>query len=292
MSDDPAPYADTLTLLACQISIPAMTAIAERNAHLTACVAKVDACLKASTRRVDLVVMPELSSLDYARDTFENLAELAEPLDGPSFQAWRRLAQDHEVHVVYGFARAAQDGPRICSAVVGPQGQLVGYYDKLHLAQYGASMEKDYFTRGEHLLVFTLKGFRIAPIICYDIRFPDLSRVLVVDHEVDLLLHCGAYYRDESFHTWHAFATTRALENQVHLLSLNRAGQSYGNSVFCLPWHDETCRPEVFEGREEDFRLITLDQRTQAKVRERYTFLKDRIRYDALFNYSDKSGKT
>ncbi|MCP5072392.1 MAG: carbon-nitrogen hydrolase family protein [Rhodobacteraceae bacterium] len=269
---------ETLTLLACQISVPPMTTIAERDAHLANSAQKVLAHLDASGAPVDLVVLPELSSIEYSRETFARLSELAEPLDGVSFQVWRKVAIERGLHVSYSFARAGTGGPYITVAVVGPDGELVGHYDKIHLAQYGASMEKEYFNRGNHLFVFEVKGFLVAPIICYDIRIPELSRTLVVDQNVDVILHCGAYYRDESFHTWHAFAIARALENQVFFLSLNRAGESYGHSLFCLPWQDEKIRPLQFAETREDFRFITLDRETQLKARREYTFLKDRLK--------------
>ena len=268
---------ETLTLLACQISIPRMTTTAERDAHLANSVEKVLSHLGVSDDSIDLVVLPELSSIDYSRDTFAHLDEIAESIDGASFQAWRRVATERNVYVSYGFARSGEGGPFICSAVIGPDGKLVGYYDKLHLAQYGASMEKEYFNRGNHLFVFEIKGFRLAPIICYDIRIPELSRTLVIDQNVDVILHCGAYYRDASFHTWHPFAIARALENQVFFLSLNRAGETYGNSLFCLPWQDEKTLPQKFAEYEEDFRIITLDREIQARARLEYTFLKDKL---------------
>jgi len=271
------PNSETLTLLACQINIPAMTTVAERDAHLATSVEKVLASLDSSTEPVDLIVLPELSSIDYSRDTFSRLDEIAEPLDGASFQAWRKVAIECGVYISYGFARAGEGGPFICAAVVGPDGQLVGHYDKIHLAQYGASMEKEYFNRGNHLFLFAIKGFRLAPIICYDIRIPELSRTLVVDQNVDAILHCGAYYRDTSFHTWHPFAIARALENQVFFLSLNRAGATYGNSLFCLPWQDESTPPLEFAQTSEEFKIITLDREVQRKARRDYTFLEDRL---------------
>ena len=265
---------DPLQVLACQIDIPTMTCVAERDAHLERSAALVRASLTDAP--VDLVVLPELSSLDYSRAAFENLGELAEPLEGASFQTWRLVAQAHQCHVAYGFARS--DGARrfITIAVVGPDGTLLGYYDKIHLAQFGASMEKEYFSRGDKVFTFEINGFRISPIICYDIRIPELSRVLVVEHGVDLILHCGAYYRDASFATWHAFATTRAIENQVYFLSLNRAGEQYGQSLFCLPWMDEATRAESFAPHDEDIRRLRLDRATIDDARMSYSFLKDR----------------
>lgn len=268
---------DTLTLLTCQIDIPSMTTIAERDVHLLKSAERVTAQLDRADTSVDLVVLPELSSIDYSRETFAQLPDLAEPLDGASFQAWRTVAMRHGVYVSYGFARAADGGPHICTAVVGPDGNLVGHYDKLHLAQYGASMEKEYFNRGDHLFVFEINGFRIAPIICYDIRIPELSRTLVIDQKVDVILHCGAYFRDASFHTWHPFAIARALENQVFFLSLNRAGASYGNSLFCPPWQDEKTPPLQFAQTSEDFQIIPMNRETLQTARQDYTFLQDRL---------------
>ncbi len=269
------PQDDTLTLLACQIHIPPTPTAQARDAHLVRSTRQVTGQLAA--RPADLVVLPELSSIDYSREAFARLDEIAEPLDGASFQAWRSVAMEHGVFVSYSFARRGAGGYFISVAVVGPDGALVGHYDKLHLAQYGASMEKEYFDRGAHVLSYAVKGFKIAPIICYDIRIPELCRTLVVDYDVDVITHCGAYYRDASFHTWHSFATTRALENQVFFLSLNRAGTQYGDSVFCWPWMDENTGPVQFPPQDEALRYITLQRSALTQARQEYSFLRDRL---------------
>lgn len=264
-----------LRILACQIDIPPMTSADERDQHLERVAAIVREML--TEHPADLVVLPELASIDYSRAVFDRLDDLAEPLDGVSFRAWSGVARDLGVHVAYGFARRSEDKYFISVAVVNPQGELLGHYDKLHLAQYGASMEKDYFTCGNHVFLFEIKGFRLAPIICYDIRIPELSRTLVVDRGAVVILHCGAYYRDCSFRSWHDFALTRAIENQCYLLSLNRAGAHYGNSIFCRPWHDETIPPLIFPQQEEAFRLVELTHQELDQVRTSFSFLRDRL---------------
>lgn len=266
---------DTLRILACQIDIPPMTTAAARDAHLARVAQEVRSRLADAP--ADLVVLPELASIDYSREAFASLDTLAEPLEGASFATWSAIAQEFGVTIAYGFARTDGATNYISVAAVGPDGRLLGHYDKLHLAQYGASMEKDYFSRGDHLLVLDVKGFRVAPIICYDIRIPELSRTLVVDHGVDAILHCGAYYRDLSFHTWHDFVTSRALENQCYFLSLNRAGKHYGHSVFCHPWHDETKAPTVFPDHDEAFLRIEATRAEIEAVRNTYSFLRDRL---------------
>ncbi|WP_223427636.1 carbon-nitrogen hydrolase family protein [Tateyamaria pelophila] len=266
---------DTLTVLACQIEVPATPDAAARDKHLAQSASKVRAQLR--TTRADLVVLPELSSIDYSRAAFDALADLSEPLDGPSFDTWQSVALELGVYVSYSFARRDGDQTYISIAVVAPDGTLIGHYDKLHLCQYGASMEKEYFSAGDHIFTFKVKDFTLAPIICYDIRIPELSRVLTLDRDVDVILHCGAYYRDESFMTWHNFAIARAMENQVFLLSLNRAGKTWGNSIFCPPWMDENTLPLHFAETGEEFRHVEITKEQKVQARTDYTFLKDRL---------------
>lgn len=264
-----------LRLLACQIDIPPTTRAPERDAHLSRVAARVSDALER--RPADLVVLPELSSIDYSRAAFDALDALAEPPDGPSFATWSRISRRHGCHVVYGYARREADRVFITQGVTGPDGGPVGHYDKLHLCHYGASMEKDYFTRGDHLLSFSVNGLICAPIICYDIRIPELCRTLTLDYRADLILHCGAYFRDESFATWHAFITARALENQLYLLSLNRAGANYGGSAFCQPWMDQTRPLERLADHAEELRYFDLSSDTVTTARSDYSFLADRL---------------
>ena len=219
----------------------------------------------------------ELSSVVYSRSTFDSLDELAEPLDGPSFQVMRQVARDFGVAVVYGMPRRADGEYRISQVVVGPDGEIAGHFDKLHIAHYGASIEKQYFARGEHLFVFEHAGLRIAPIICYDIRIPELTRTLALEHGVQLILHCGAYARDESFYSWHHFVVSRAMENQVYLLSLNRAGADFGNSLFCGPWVDEAAPAVGFPPYEEAMLSLEVDPARIETVRRHYSFLADKL---------------
>ena len=264
-----------LSLLAGQIDVPPMTTAAERDRHLDRVAAKIRARLER--RHHDLVVLPELSSIDYSRASFDRLAVLAEPLDGPSFHTFGALARELGTAIVYGMPRRGAGACYISQIAVDARGERIGFYDKLHVAQFGASMEKDYFIRGDHLFVFRLAGVTIAPVICYDIRFPELTRILALDHGVQLVLHCGAYARDESFHTWHHFSVSRAMENQICLLSLNRAGESYGDSLFCPPWVDRNNPGVRFPQAAEAFETIEIDTALIEGVREAYPFLEDRL---------------
>lgn len=261
-----------LRLLACQIAIPSTPDEAARDQHLTALCQRLEAATQPGAQ--DVIVLPELASMEYSDAAFTRLDALAEPLDGPSFRAFSALAQKLRSTVVYGFARKNNGQVTICQAAVGPDGILLGHYDKLHLAQFGASGEAAAFAPGSHLFSFTVKGLRLAPLICYDIRFADLARRLA-DEGVDVVLQCSAYARDLSFHSWRPFVVTRSMENGIAWLGLNRAGPDWGGSIWC-PGHADSDAPEQVFGIDETFQMLTLPLDFRARIAQRLPFLKDR----------------
>lgn len=268
-----------MRLLACQIHIPRVLSREQKTSHLNTVAEKITSYLARSSVEVDLIVLPELSSIDYSRAAFDRLDELAEPLDGESFTVFSRLAKIHGAFVVYGMPRVAKGNYFISQAVVDPDGSYVGHYDKLHTAHFGASMEKDYFQTGNHLLTFEVKGVEVAPVICYDLRFPELYRELCCQRGVDLIVHAVAFYNDESYPSWHHFVVTRAMENQVYFLSLNRAGEDYGSSIFCPPWVDHNIK-SVTLPKAETFKIFDVDPDMLKRAQEIFPF-----RADALESY-------
>lgn len=268
-------------ILAGQLAIPAMVSAQDRDRHLAASAEKLRRHLRENP--ADMVVLPELSSIEYSEQAFGHLDQLSEPLDGPSFQAISKVAREFDVVVVYGIARRHGDRYRISQVAVDGTGELIGHFDKLHIAHYGASTEKDYFERGDSLFVFEHHGLKFAPIICYDIRIPELCRTLAIKHGVDVILHCGAYARDESFASWHAFVVSRAMENQVFFLSLNRAGENFGQSLFCGPWVDAQTPATAFADQDEAFVYLDVDGAEIDRVKNGYSFREDRLEsYDSL----------
>lgn len=263
-----------MKLLACQIEVPEVATGPARRAHVSALAERISRHL--AERPADLVVLPELATISYSREAFGRLDELAETLEGESVEAFGALAKAHGAAVCFGMPRAVSGRYFISQVVVGPDGTCLGHYDKLHLAQFGGSMEKEYFNRGDRLLVFEVAGLRAAPIICYDHRFPELTRRLCLELGADLVLHTAAFYRDESYATWHSFSVSRAMENQVYLLSLNRAGPDYGGSIFCPPWMSDLSEARRF-GDGECFIRLDVSPEALAEARRNYSFRTDRL---------------
>ncbi len=132
----------------------------------------------AAAGGADIVVLPELAASGYVLDAtaLRPVAESA-TAPGPALSAWSRSAAAHRVTVVGGFAEVT-DGQLYNSAVViGPDGAIAGLYRKLHL--FGA--ERGTFTPGDTgLPIIDVDGLRLGVVICYDLRFPEVLRILAL----------------------------------------------------------------------------------------------------------------
>jgi len=264
-----------LRILGCQTLVPDFSSLTQRDRHVSELCDRISKYLSERTP-VDLVVLPELVTIPYSRETFESLPLFAETLSGASTEAFIELSQKINSSILFGMPYESDSRFFISQILVDPREGVVEIYSKMHLCHYGASCEKDFFEQGNKLITFDLCGWKVAPLICYDIRFPEMARSLVLEHGVDFLIHAAAYYRDESFATWPHFAVTRAMENQIFLLSLNRAGPDYGGSIFCPPWIDDDHPVVCFDQLSEEFQVLELNSDAITQARERYTFLVDR----------------
>ena len=264
-----------MKILAYQLTIERINSAVDKRAH----VARMAQVLEARCSQeadAGLIVLPELTTISYSASSFANLGELAEPWGGETFATMAALAERTGWAICYGFPRVGNGRYYISQTVIGPSGQRLAAYDKLHLAQFGASIEQNYFTRGDKLAVFEWGGLRFGIIICYDFRFSDLIKRLVETYQVDAILHPVAFAKDETFASWHHFVVTRALEHQIYFLSVNQAGPMWGHSILCPPWIDGEMMPLVM-GEGEEALFFELDRRIIQSAREIYPFRQDRL---------------
>jgi len=264
-----------MKILAYQPRIEPIKSVTERRAHVGRMI-RILAERCRQTPGVGLILLPELATIDYSVESFEKLNELAEPLAGETFAAMASLARQTGWGISYGFPQVRNGRYFITQIVIGPSGQLLANYDKLHLAQFGASLEKNYFLRGDKLAVFEWNGFRLGIIICYDFRFSDLIKRLVETYQVDAILHPVAFTKDETYASWHPFVIARALEHQIYFLSVNRAGSDWGNSILCPPWVDGITMPLTM-GESEEAHLFSLDKQSIHSARDMFPFRQDRL---------------
>lgn len=171
----------------------------------------------AAARGARVVVFPEYSS--YFVDPFDaSLAEHAQPVDGPFTAALTTLAARHDVHIVAGLLEQSGDDRRVRNTVVavGADG-VVARYRKLHLYDAFGQRESDWVEAGEIAApeTFEVDGLRFGLMTCYDLRFPEVGRLLA-DAGADVFLVPAEWVRGPlKEHHWRTLVHARAIENTV-----------------------------------------------------------------------------
>ena len=173
--------------------------------------------LLAGMQAVDLVLLPEMFNTGF---TMESAAQ-AEPEMGPTTQWLLQQAQRLNA-VVCGslIVKIAEDDYRNRLIWARPDGSLA-HYDKRHLFRMAG--EHQHFTAGEQQLQVELKGWRIRPLICYDLRFPVWSRDA---QHTDLLLYVASWPAARR-NAWNRLLPARAIENLCYVAAVNRSGTDH-----------------------------------------------------------------
>jgi len=137
-----------------------------------------EAAIAAARDGADLFVCPEMFLTGYNIGA-EAAQRLAEPADGPSAKAVAALAQEARLAIIYGFAERGEDSAVYNTVqLIDAQGQRLGTYRKAHL--FGALDRAQFSPSAGECPLFTLEGWRIGLLICYDIEFPEAARRLAL----------------------------------------------------------------------------------------------------------------
>lgn len=183
----------------------------------------IDQTRAAAERDAKLVIFPECALTGYAFESLEEAVPFAERLDGASSEALANVCRETGVHAAAGFIES--DGGKFYNSVmlVGPEG-VVGSYRKIHLPFLGIDR---FLSPGDRpFQVFELPFGKVGLNICYDISFPESSRVLkLLGAELIVLVTNwppGAWRSPEFV------VNTRALENHLFYAAVNRVGTERG----------------------------------------------------------------
>ena len=166
-----------------------------------------------------MLVLPEMFATGFSM----NAAKIEEPPGGPTFEFLASLARDHKLFVVAGVVQKEKsDGrPRNGALAVGPEGDLLARYAKMHPFAFGG--EADHYPAGHQLAQFDWHGLRVTPTICYDLRFPELYRK-AAKLGTDVFLNIASWPATRTQH-WVTLLQARAIENQAFVLGNNRCGR-------------------------------------------------------------------
>jgi len=185
----------------------------------------------AAGKGAQLVVLPECALTGYCYSSLEEAMTIAEPVPGPSTDEIAATCHDRNVYAVLGLLEA--DGDRCYNAAVllGPGG-LVGKYRKLHLPRLGV----DRFVHPGDLApaVHETEVGRVGIGICYDIMFAEYARVLALQG-ADVLVYSANWPQREGSYIGaypDCVVPTRAIENHVYCVAVNRVGEERGTRFF------------------------------------------------------------
>ena len=215
--------------------------------------ADVDRNLATAERLVDaaaaagagLVVLPEKWS---ALGPGEMLLELAEPLDGPIVTAARGWAQRLGITLLAGSVGERIEGSeRIAntSLLIAPDGEIEATYRKIHMFDVdvgGVSYrESEHERAGEEVVVAPAAGTDLGMTICYDLRFPELFRILAL-RGARVITVPSAFTATTGRDHWEVLLRARGIEDQLFVVAANQFGtappsfSSWGHSMIVDPW--------------------------------------------------------
>jgi omega-amidase len=227
---------------------------------------KFDSALTAIKAKTDLIVLPEMFTTGFSMDA----PNLAETMHGESIDWMRRWASQKSTAICGSLIISENDryfNRFICAK---PDGSL-HTYDKRHL--FRLADEHNHYVQGIETAVFELNGFRICPMVCYDLRFPVWSRNR---DNYDVLLYV-ANWPSARHNAWATLLRARAIENLSYLAGVNRVGND-GND---LPYIGGSAIIDYLGnelanlGDAEGSATASLDLGLLNKFRERFAFADD-----------------
>lgn len=221
------------------------------------------------SQNTNLIVLPEMFSTGFSM----NAPLLAEDFTNSSAINWmEEIARKKNCAITGSLMMKHGDEYFNRLVWVNAYGQIT-FYDKRHL--FGLSKEEEIYTEGAERITVDLNGWKICPLICYDLRFPVWSRNSN-ENAYDLLLYV-ANWPERRVYAWKHLLIARAIENQSYVIGLNRVGND-GNDIYHSGDSlvvDALGNTLYHKEHDEDVATITLSHAELEKVRTTLPFLKD-----------------
>jgi predicted amidohydrolase len=179
-----------------------------------------------------LVVLPEMFATGFSM----RVGEIAEAAGGPTDAFVGELARERGAYVVAGIVGQEPDGRgRNESVVYDPSGRRVACYTKINPFSFGG--ETKHYISGSEVTIVDVEGWRMAPLVCYDLRFPEIFR-RAAQRGADLMVVIANWPVVRIGH-WTALLAARAIENQAYVVGINRTGRD--------PFHEYSGRSAIYD---------------------------------------------
>ena len=236
---------------------------------------------KIKDEKPDFVILPEMFCCPYQT---ENFPIYAEEEGGPIWQQLSAYAKQYGIYLIGGSMpeKDAEGNVYNTSYIFDREGKQIGKHRKVHLFDIDVKggqtfKESDTLTAGDSDTVFDTEFGKIGVMLCFDIRFPELSRMMVNDG-VKVIFVPAAFNMTTGPAHWELSFRTRALDNQIYMVGCAPARDvsagyiSWGHSIVTDPWGRVTGMLDENEG----ILLAELDMDYEEQVREELPLLKSR----------------
>jgi omega-amidase len=264
----------SITLGICQLAVTA-----DKGLNISKAEAMLSAAAKANCQ---VAILPEMFNCPYQSELFNQYAEIYP--EGDTFKMLAQVAAKENIVVVGGSVPEKDEQGNIynTSFIFDEQGSLLGRHRKIHLFDVeiaGGTVfkESSILSPGQDITLVKAAGLTLGVGICYDIRFPELSRLMTLAG-ADLLIFPAVFGMTTGPAHWELLMRSRAVDNQVFVVGAAPANfaeapyQTYGHSMVVDPWG----RVLSVADAEESILIVKIDLEVLNKVRGELPLLKHR----------------
>lgn len=229
--------------------------------------------INAITEEIDLIVLPKMFTSGFTM----NSKKVAETMQGETVSLLIKLAKTKNCAITGSLVITENNNYYNRLLFVFPDGKIE-FYDKRHL--FTLAGEDIVYTSGKEKLIITYKGFKICPLICYDLRFPVFARNV---ENYDLLLYVANWPKTR-VNAWDILLKARAVENMSYVIGVNRIGNDNNNLEYV--GHTQAIdflgnylvEPQENEG----VFIVEIDKEKQDETRSKLAFLNDKDEFELL----------
>lgn len=220
--------------------------------------------------KTEIIILPEMFSTGFSMQS----GKLAESMEGKTIQWMKHISAKKNVILTGSLILEEEEHCYNRLLWMLPNGDT-GHYDKRHLFAFAG--EDAHYERGNKKLIARVKGWKICPIVCYDLRFPVWIRQSPNEQKHYDVLICVANWPDSRIQAWSTLLQARAIENQCYVIGVNRTGKD-GNGI-AYSGHSMIIDPLgkilIDAGQEEAVVTYQLTKEKLEQTRTQFPFLKD-----------------
>ena len=183
-----------------------------------------DFSARAKNSGAELIVFPEMSDTGYSMPI---IRKHAKPWKEGAAGELQQIARENSIAIIAGISDREGDSVFNAQVLVNARGDILAKYRKTHLVTAAPLDERACFSPGNEFVTCKINDFVVGLSICYDLRFPEMARTLVVKHGVNVIVNSSAWPVVRAEHL-RILALARAVENQCYIVIANRVGTDDG----------------------------------------------------------------